>query len=66
MTIPNDLSKDTKAIIAANLTVALSVLVTSGQNEKDATVKITGWLHSLFDQLFPDKDEDYPFRKIFP
>lgn len=64
MPLPNDLTKDTKAIIASNLTVALSVLVASGKKEEDAKPLIVGWLHLLFDQVFEQKADDYTFPEL--
>jgi hypothetical protein len=66
MSLPNDLSKDTKAIIASNLTVALSVLVASGKKEEDAKPIIIGGLRLLFDQIPDQPPNNFLFRKDLP
>lgn len=66
MPLPNDLSKDTKAIIASNLTVALSVLVASGQKQEDAKPKIIDWIRTLFDEIPDQPPNDFLFRKDLP
>lgn len=52
------LSEDTKAIVASNLTVAISILVTSGWGEADKERKhpdprmmISAWFEEFLDSL---------------
>jgi hypothetical protein len=63
MALPNNLTKETRAVIASNFTVAVAILTVAGREEKEAKKLVNKWYEELYvpdpagKPLFPELSE---------